>query len=174
MPAYQMPAYQMKAQWALYQAQTSQQTLAKGLEEYYAINPHLKRGTQLSSQAREFFRAHDTVHVLCGCDTSMTHEAVVKVSSLFGTTGGMAVIRGYVLQESIDIYRKLPWGDTLKAVVIAPCLITRTLWCCAHQRERWPWADHESFMDMPLCEIRSRFGIKVVLATQSRQRSNTA
>ena len=154
----------MRAQSPLYQVQTSQQTLAKGLEEYYVLNPQLKRGDQLSRTAMDFFRSHDVVHVLYGCNVSMPHEAVVKLSSLFGTTGGMSVLRGYLLQESIDVYRKLPWRDTMKAVVISPYLIARSLWRCAHQREPWPWTGCESFMDMPLCEIRSRFGIKVFSA----------
>lgn len=158
----------MSAQSALYQVQTSRQTLANGLEEYYAVNPQLKRGDQLSSEARDFFRLHDVVHVLYGCDVSLPHEAVVKLSSLFGTTGGMSVVRGYLLHESIDIYRKLPWRDMLKAVVISPYLITRSLWRCAHQRERWPWTGYESSMDIPLCEIRSRYGIKVVHASEHR------
>jgi hypothetical protein len=159
----------MSAQLALYQAQTSQQSLAQGLEEYYATNPHLKRGTQLSDEARDFFRSHDVAHVLYGCGVSLPHEAVVKLSSLFGTTGGMSVVRGYLLHESLDIYRKLPVGDTLLALAVAPYLVIRTIWRCARQQARWPWTGHESFMDMPLCEIRSRFGIKVVQAVEHRQ-----
>ena len=96
----------------------------------------------------------------------MPHEAVVRCASLFGTTGGPSVIRGYLLGESFDIYSKLPLSDTLHAVVVAPCLVVRTLWRCARQRE--PWAGHESLMDKPLCEIRSRFGIKGLAVIKDR------
>jgi len=119
----------------------STQTLAEGLAEYFAANPMLKRDADLlSAQARQFFRSHDTVHVVYGCGTSMPDEAVVKLASLCGTTGGLG---------------------TLLALLAAPYLIARTLWRCLRQRRRWPWEGHDELMHVPLREIRARFGIKV-------------
>ena len=92
----------------------STQTLAQGLAEYLAANPDLKREDDLLSQeARQFFRAHDMVHVLYGCGTSMADEAVVKLSSILGTTGGLAVLRGYTHHVTLDISARLPLGSTL-------------------------------------------------------------
>lgn len=140
----------------------STQTLAEGLAEYFAANPHLKRDADLlSAQVRQFFRSHDIVHVVYGCGTSMPDEAVVKLASLFGTTGGASVLRGYMSHESLDIYTKLPLGSTLLAVLSAPYLIARTIWRCARQRRRWPWEHHQEFMNVSLREIRSQFGIQV-------------
>ena len=97
-----------------FESAQSSQTLAEGLAEYFAANPLLKRESTLHSpQARQFFLAHDTVHVLYGCGTTMSDEAVVKLASLFGTTGGFQVLRGYVNHETLDIYTKLPLGSTL-------------------------------------------------------------
>ena len=141
------------------------QTLAQGLEEYFAANPSLKRQeTLLSPQARQFFCCHDIVHVLYGCGTSMPDEAIVKLASLLGTTGGMQVLRGYTNYETLDIYTKLPLGSTLLALLGAPYLIVRTLWRCAMQSQRWPWVDHQQYMNTPLLELRSMFGIKVAHA----------
>ena len=141
----------------------STQTLAEGLAEYFASHPELKRDANLASgEARQFFRCHDVVHVVYGCGTSMSDEAVVKLASLCGTTGGLRVLRGYAHHESLDIYRSLPWGDTLRALLAAPYLIVRTLWRCARQRQRWPWAEHAEFMHVSLREIRAQFGISVV------------
>lgn len=140
----------------------STQTLAQGLAEYFAANPSLKRlDALLSPEARQFFRSHDTVHVLYGCGTSMPDEAVVKLASLFGTTGGMQVLWGYTNYETMDIYTKLPLGSTLLALVSAPYLIVRTLWRCTRQNQRWPWAEHQQYLDTPLVELRSKFGIAV-------------
>jgi len=140
----------------------STQTLAEGLAEYFAANPMLKRDADLlSAQARQFFRSHDTVHVVYGCGTSMPDEAVVKLASLCGTTGGLGVLRGYVHHETLDIYRHLPLRSTLLALLAAPYLIARTLWRCLRQRRRWPWEGHDELMHVPLREIRARFGIKV-------------
>jgi hypothetical protein len=48
----------------------------------------------------------------------MPDEAVVKLSSLFGTTGGKQVLRSYTNYETLDIYTKLPLGDTVLAMAI--------------------------------------------------------
>jgi hypothetical protein len=144
------------------------QTLAVGLAEYFRANPELKRDSDLlSPEARQFFRSHDVVHVLYGCGTSMPDEAIVKLASLFGTTGGMKVLRGYTNYETLDIYRKLPIGSTILALVLAPYLIARTLWRCARQTQRWPWINHEQFLNQPLSEVRAKFGIKVAHGKRS-------
>jgi hypothetical protein len=148
-----------------FEAPDSTQTLAEGLAEYFAVNPGLKRGTDIvSPDARAFFRSHDAVHVVYGCGTSMPDEAVVKLASLFGTTGGLHVLRGYMRHESLDIYRSLPLGGTVLALVMAPVLIVRTIWRCAHQRSRWPWDAFDDLLDVPLRDLRSRFGIEVAHA----------
>jgi hypothetical protein len=157
----------MAATAHLFESAQSAQTLAEALQEYYASNPGLMRGEQLSAEAQEFFHAHDVVHVLYGCGTSMPDEAIVKLSSILGTTGGLSVLRGYRLHESIDIYRQLPLAGTLAALVSAPLLISRTLWRCRQQRQKWPWADHQQYMATPLYELRRHFGIKVARASRA-------
>jgi hypothetical protein len=144
-----------------FQSPTSTQTLAEALAEYYSANSHLKRDDELSPEARSFFQSHDVVHVLYGCATTMPDEAVVKLSSLFGTTGGFSTLRGYRLHESMDIYRNLPLGSSLIAFVSAPYLIVRTLWLCSHQPAKWPWSDHEQYMNTSLRKLRTKFGITV-------------
>ena len=91
----------------------------------------------------------------------MSDEAIVKLASLFGTTGGFGVLRGCTHHESLDIYRSLPFTGTLLALLTAPYLIARTVWRCTRQRKRWPWAENEEFMSLSLAELRSRFGIRV-------------
>ena len=151
-------------------AQTDQ-TLAEGLTEYFHANPTLKRGKDLQSpEARAFFRSHDTVHVVFGCGTSMPDEAVVKLASIFGTTGGVRVLRGYLHHETLDIYRRLPVASTALALLLSPWVIVRTLWRCARQSERWPWDAHDHLLGVSLREIRSRFGIRVAHARSAPER----
>ena len=45
---------------------------------------------------------------------------------MFGTTGGLGILRGYLLHDSLDIYRHLPWRETLMAILLAPYLIAST------------------------------------------------
>lgn len=140
----------------------SRQTLREGLAEYFAANPALKRdGDLVSPEARLFFRCHDTVHVVYGRGTTMVDEAVVKLATLWGTTGGRSALRGYRLHESLDIYRHLDARDTAIALLAAPYLLVRTAWRCSRQASKWPWADHDQFLETPLCTLRERFGIRV-------------
>lgn len=144
-----------------YQDQDSALTLAEGLAEYYRAYPGLKRGEALSPAAQDFFRCHDVVHVLWGCDTSLPHEAIVKLSSFFGTSEGLRVMRGYRLYDSLDIYRALPVGEVLWTILIAPVLVPRTLARCAGQKRKWPWDAFEPLLARPLGELRREYGIKV-------------
>jgi len=146
----------------LFESPVSTQTLAEGLAEYFEGHPDLKREEHLiSSEARQFFRSHDIVHVLYGCGTSMPDEAIVKLASLFGTTGGLQVLRGYAHHETLGIYRRLPVSSTVVALLISPYLLARTIWRCSRQHRRWPWADNEQYMSRSLAELRSTFGIRV-------------
>jgi hypothetical protein len=152
-----------------FESPDSHQTLAEGLAEYFEANPGLMRESQMNTEAaRRFFRSHDIVHVLYGCSTSMPDEAIVKVSSLFGTTGGWGVLRGYTHHEVLPIYRRLPLGSTLVALLAAPYLVVRTLWRCRRQARRWPWADNEQYLDRPLAELRAMFGIQVAHARRGQ------
>jgi hypothetical protein len=144
-----------------FERQDASQTLAEGLAEYYRANPQLKRGSQLSPAAQEFFGCHDAVHVLFGCSTSLPHEAVVKLSSIFGTTGGLAVLRGYRLHESIDIYRRLGIGEILRTFLCAAVIVPRTVVRCLRQRRRWPWDGFQDRLGTPLAALRTEYGIRV-------------
>lgn len=145
-----------------YRDQDAPMSLADGLAEYYREHTFLKRGDQLEPPAREFFRCHDAVHVLYGCDTSLSQEAVVKLSSIFGTTGGMGVLRGYALHDSMDIYRTLKLGEILATAAASFVIVPRTLVRCAGQKARWPWSEFNEHMDTPLRDLRAQFGIRVV------------
>lgn len=136
-------------------------TLAEGLQQYYAQNPGLKRGEALPQAAREFFRCHDAAHVVFGCGASLADEAVVKLSSVFGTTAGLGVLKGYALYDSLDIYRRLPLGEVLTVIAAAPLLAARTILRRQRQRRRWPWSDFAALLDRPLDELRRDFGIIV-------------
>lgn len=144
-----------------YRSQSARLSLADGLTEYYREHPFLTRGDHLRAEAQEFFRCHDAVHVLYGCDTSLSDEAVVKLSSIFGTSAGFGVLKGYSLYESIDIYRKLKLAEVLGTILAAIVIVPRTIWRCLRQRKRWPWSDFHAHLQTPLCDLRAAFGIRV-------------
>lgn len=139
-------------------------TLQQGLAEYYDARDDLVTGRGASEQAREFFRCHDAAHVVFGCGTTLPEEALVKIWSLFGTTAGLGLLREYRLPESQEIYRTLTWseiaGTTGFALVYVPVVLGRAL----RMRQRWPWSEFDSYLSMPLLEVRQEFGIHVLEA----------
>ncbi len=52
----------------------STQTLQEGLEEYYALNPHITDPRKLPPDFAKILIAHDVSHVILGCDTNMYDE----------------------------------------------------------------------------------------------------
>ena len=144
-----------------FEHQRSSQTLAQGIAEYHRVHPNLVRGPQLSPDAQDFFRCHDVAHVVFGCGTSLPHEAVVKLSSIFGTTGSLSVLRGYRRHESVDIYRRLALSDIVVTVISSVVIVPRTIVRCLRQRKRWPWSGHSAHLHVALADLRSEYGIRV-------------
>lgn len=153
-----------------YERQDTTQTLAEGVAEYYERNPTLADVRDMSPEAQEFFRCHDVAHVVFGCNTSLPHEATVKLCSVFGTTAGFAVLRGYRLHESVDIYRTLGVASIAATVLESVIIVPRTVVRCLRQRKRWPWDGFSDHRDVPLGRLRAEFGIVVAGGRGSRRR----
>jgi hypothetical protein len=139
----------------------SGQTLAEGIREYFAANPGLAQGRGQSPEAQEFFRCHDAAHIVFGCGNTLEDEAIVKLSSVFGTTGGISVLRGYRLHESLQIYKTLKvseiFATALRALFFVPVAIFR----CTKQHKRWPWSNFEHLLNTSLHLLRAEYGIRV-------------
>jgi hypothetical protein len=61
----------------------------------------------------------------------------------------------------VQIYERLPLRATLRSIAHAVFIVPRTISRCLRQRARWPWTGFEGFSEVPLCEIREHFGIRV-------------
>jgi hypothetical protein len=146
-----------------YQQPEPNATLAQGLREYYESHAEFASGRGLSDTAREFFRCHDAAHVVFGCTTALLDEAIVKMWSFFGTTAGLGLMRAYRLPESQEIYETIAWRDVAATAARAPGVVPIVLWRCTRMRKRWPWSEFSVYLDVPLTEIRSEFGIRVLL-----------
>ena len=142
-----------------YQQGDSELTLAQGLREYYTSRDGLVDGRGLSAQAREFFRCHDAAHVVFGCSTDLLDEARVKVWSLFGTTEGLALLHGYRLPESQEIYEELALVEVMRVVIQSFVAVPRVFIACRRMRRPWPWSEFSQFSDVRLCDLRAEFGI---------------
>lgn len=146
-----------------YRQQRSEQTLSEGLQEYYGSRSDLVAGRGVSEDAREFFRCHDTVHVVFGCGTSLPEEACVKMWSFFGTDAGFSkLLAGYKLPESNEIYEKLSPGQIVTAAWASCWIVPTVLIRSRRLARRWPWDTFEDYGEAKLSEIRTEFGIEVI------------
>ena len=144
-----------------YQKQDSPQTLSQGIAEYFAENKQHLITRVPTPEADEFFRCHDASHVVFGCDISLNDEIVVKISSFFGTTEGWNVMEGYRLPESKEVYQKIQLVDIFHTAMSSLYLVPITIWRCKRMHERWHWDDFDQFLDVPLGQVREKFGIQV-------------
>jgi hypothetical protein len=77
-----------------YADKNSTQTLREGLEEYYALNPHVTPPSTQPSEFAKILLAHDVGHVIYGCDTGMYDE--LRILPLFWWTSE-STMRVYLL-----------------------------------------------------------------------------
>ena len=146
-----------------YQEQDSPQTVRQGLAEYYTQMDDLFDPEALDGESRELFQRHDVAHVVFGCDVSVRQEARTDAWTIFGTDLSMRRFLGYVrLPESRQIIRDLGFWRTVKISLAAIpdffAIIRRT----RRMHKKWPWDDHEGYLDRPLHAVRKEFGIAVM------------
>ncbi len=162
----------MRKQRPHYMEKTSTQTLREGLEEYYAVNPHVIDPRGLPAEISKILLAHDISHVVYGCGTSMYDE--LKILPLTWWTSD------YKFWEHVHTMQKpgvspsvhLLYEDLLKergafwvytsvifmVLQLLPELIF--LWLKTRDRQRWvPFMDFDPLLDRPLLEIRQDFDL---------------
>ena len=153
-----------------YQLQDSSLTLAEGLAEYRSANPGLELARDPAGQGAEFFRCHDTAHVVFGCSTSLLDEAAADAWTVFGTTVTLRQFLGFLrIEEHQNIIDKVGrWGAVATFLRAFP-RIALVAWRSSRMRRKWPWASFEGYLDRRLAEIRREFGIRVLLARESAE-----
>lgn len=140
-------------------------TLRQGIERFAQANKAVFSERETSPDADVFFRCHDTAHVVFGCDTSLFGEGTVKLWTIFGTTLGFwRHLRGYAEADAFSLFRQYSARHLVKHIASLLANVPRTIRRARRMRESWPWSDHEEYLDMPLADIRARFGIEPVNA----------
>lgn len=151
-----------------YADKNSIQTLRSGLEEYYALNPHV---TPPSTQPPEFAKillAHDIGHVIYGCDTGMYDE--LKILPLFWWTSECTFQRYLEMKntKAVDVM----YDDMIKekgtlwlygtVLMVLPLLLPEliSIWFKTRKRQnRVPFLEFEPLLDRSLLDIRSEFDL---------------
>jgi len=138
-------------------------TLREGLAEYFRENPGLMDEAELPRDLSLGLHSHDIAHVVFGCDTSLLGEVILARWSLFGVTGSLRpYLIGLRRRETRGLFRDAlsRFRPTMlwRMVKFGSLAVFRSL----RMRERWPFEDFGPYLDQPLCEIRERFGIRVL------------
>ncbi len=150
---------------ARYQAQDSTQTLAEGLEEYYARNiGRVARPSTLAQESAALFRSHDCCHVIFGLDTSLADEAMADVRTLFSCDVGWGRYAAYMTQdpEAKAIFKELGYWRAIAITLRVVPRIFRALIESVRMRRRWPWTPPANFESRRLCDLRREFVIRLV------------
>lgn len=143
-----------------YRDPRSTQTLAEGLAEFRGSMPGLLDESGLPEDARQLFHNHDVAHVVFGCDTSLVQEAMVDLWTIFGTTVGLREYLRYMkTDEAKQVLREAGTGRALWATLKALPRLAGVIVRARRMTRKWPWTEHEAYLDRPLVEIRAELGI---------------
>jgi hypothetical protein len=157
-----------------YQEQNSSLTLREGLQDYYQANLHLADMTKYPDEAADFFRSHDRIHVIFGCDTSVMHEARTDFWTMMGSDMGFRKYLKYAASPVVrslyqDLKQNLSDKDKerirkdFKSNWLRALLTPLTVYRRARRMEKkWPWNENDRFLDRSLMEIRQEFGIQIL------------
>jgi hypothetical protein len=150
---------------ARYQAQASDQTLAEGLEEYYARNAgRVTPPADLPPQSAALFRSHDLCHVVFGLDTSLADETLADTRTLLSCDVGWRRYLAYLGSDPAAkaLFAELGWRRALVATLAATPRILRAMREATRMKRRWPWVPPVEFEGRRLDELRAEFGIRVI------------
>ena len=148
-----------------YQEQDSTQTLAEGLEEYYAANLGVvTRPRDLPAESVALFLGHDTGHVIFGLTTSLQDEAMADTRILLSTDAGFWRYSRYITadKQAKAIFKQVGYGKVAFYSLLALPRILRAVWEALRTRKRWPWEPPPSFQTRSLAELRREYRIRIV------------
>jgi hypothetical protein len=148
-----------------YQRQGSRQTLAEGLEEYYAANiGKVVRPLDLPPESVALFRSHDMCHVVFGLNTTLEDEALADVRTFLSCDVGVRRYATYLAtdKQAQALFKELGYLKSVSVTIIAVPRICRATIEAFRMKKRWPWTPPESFQERPLVELRQEYGIHLV------------
>ena len=148
-----------------YQKQDSAQTLAEGLQEYYAANVGtVTRPDDMAADSAALFRSHDIVHVIFGLNTNLSDEVIADTRGALATDVGIRRYLTYVRTnaEAQALFKQLGYLRSVWITVVAIPRILRAIKANREMPKKWPWVTPDAFLHRPLFELRTEFGIRLV------------
>lgn len=151
-----------------YKDKRSTQTLREGLEEYYALNPHVTQPDTQPSDFAQILLAHDVEHVLYGLDTGMHDE--LKLLPLAWWTSECTFRRYLTMKDSpavdvmyADLIREKGafWlYRTVLSVLPGVFLEVIPIWFqTRHRQKLLPFFEFEPLLERSLHDIRQDYAL---------------
>jgi hypothetical protein len=149
-----------------YQEQDSQQTLAEGLTEYYAVNgSRVSPPPTLQPESRALFRSHDICHVIFGLDTTLADEGMADVRTLLSCDVGWRRYGRYMTSdpEAKAIFKELGYARAVWATLVIIPRALRAVWEASRRSsKRWPWDPPATYFARSLADLRHEYGIRLI------------
>lgn len=140
-------------------------TLRQGLERFYEEHKSQlsHNREEIPDEVRSFFMSHDVAHVLFGCEISLYGEGAVKIWTIFGTTLGFwNHLRAYKEANAFELSKRFNFAhgfkNFFKLLFSIPVIIIRA----KRMNKLWPWSEYDSYLEMPISEIRKDFNIRIL------------
>jgi hypothetical protein len=148
-----------------YQAQDSQQTLAEGLAEYYAVNgARVSPPPTLPPESQALFRNHDICHVIFGLDTTLADEGMADVRTLLSCDVGWRNYARYMTSdpEAKAVFKQLGYVRAIWTTLVIIPRMVRASWEAWRTPKRWPWAPPQSYFERSLADLRREYAIRLI------------
>lgn len=146
-----------------YKQQDATMTIAEGLDEYFRHIPNLIDTGSLEGSARELFTNHDIAHVVFGCDISLRQEVLMDTWTVFGTDVGLIAYARYLnTPEAQNLFKEIGYVRALWGAVLAIPDVFRVIVRARRMKKKWPWKDHEAYLNRSIGEVRRELGLVVV------------
>jgi hypothetical protein len=144
-----------------YQFPDSALTLRQGIKELRDFEgPQGDASIQMGAENDHVMKAHDAVHVVFGCSTSIEDEVIAHLAMLLGTDVKLSDIRKVAKAKEHKQVIRGHSGLKIFAVVAMSVLDLYAVYRLKRQmKKRWPWHGYAAHLDRSIEEIREEFGI---------------
>ncbi len=145
-----------------FKAQDARLSLREALREHRASIPDLVPVPEDPVEELDaLFAGHDTVHCLFGLGTTTAEEVRVDAYSVLATT---LTLRRYLTYVSHPVVAKVIWETTTLAAlpwIGVSVLRIPWIWWRTRRMTRWDFDAWRDYLDRPLVDIRTEYGIRV-------------
>lgn len=144
-----------------YKRNDTKLTLREGIKELRDFEGVLgDMSQQVGPDMETVLKAHDAVHVVFGCDTSMSDEALAHFVMIFATDVKLNDMREVAKnKDHRRIVRSHNKKQILKVLLGVGGDLYRVLKLKRKMDRKWSWFGFEYHLDKPISEIRREFGI---------------